>query len=149
MFEASFRATGSYENPYLQVAAEANFTRPGSAAWKVALFWDGGDRWKLRVSPDVAGQWSFTLASNDPGLNGRSGAFLCMESKRAGGLRPSSRWPGHFERQNGAPFWFMGDTAWAYFTDSAEDNHNRPQAERLPPSAFRLHRCKPISETQR
>jgi hypothetical protein len=52
-----------------------------------------------------------------------------VNSARAGGLRPMRAAPSHFERQNGRPFWFLGDTAWGYFTDSKEDNHFRQQAE--------------------
>ena len=37
--------------------------------------------------------------------------------------------PSHFERQNGEPVWFLGDTAWGYVSDSPEDQHDRGQAE--------------------
>ena len=129
IFEASFEASSAPANPYTAITAEATFSRPGGASWKAPLFWDGGKTWKVRVSPDAAGKWSFTVKSGDAGLNGRSGGFECVTSARAGGLRASRSRPGHFERQNGRPVWFMGDTAWGYFTDSPEDKHHRPQAE--------------------
>jgi hypothetical protein len=83
----------------------------------------------MRVSPDLPGKWSYAIRSNDPGLNGKSGEFICSESKRAGGLQPMRAPPNHFQRQDGSPVWFMADTAWGYLTDSEVDKHNRQQAE--------------------
>ena len=40
-----------------------------------------------------------------------------------------SGFPHHFQYQNGDAMWFMGDTAWALFTDSADEKHNRSAAE--------------------
>jgi hypothetical protein len=39
-----------------------------------------------------------------------------------------SEFPLHFERQDGSPFWFLGDTAWALFTTSAAEKHDRAAA---------------------
>lgn len=129
VFDQAFTASGSWGNPYVEVTAEATLTRPDGTVWRMPLFWDGAQSWKLRVSPDVLGEWKYRVASNDAGLDGRSGAFSCTESNRAGGIRASTRRPGHFERQNGSLFWFLGDTAWAYFTDIADEKHDRAQAE--------------------
>lgn len=128
-FEVSFEASKSYSNPYVDVVADADITRPDGTAARIPLFWFGGRTFKLRLSPDVTGVWSFRVTANDAGLNGKSGRFECVPSPEAGGLQASKTAPGHFARQNGTPVWFMGDTAWAYFTDSSEDNHHRPQAE--------------------
>ena len=150
VFDASFESAGSPANPYVEIAADATVMRPDGQAWKIPLFWDGGKTWRLRLSPDRAGTWAYKVASNDPGLNGRSGSFDCRASRRPGGLRASSRWPGHFERQNGTPLWFMGDTAWGYFTDSDEDNHHRQQAEHYAKTraaqGFNVTHCMLLSE---
>lgn len=129
VFEQSFSASGTWGNGYREVEAEATLVRPDGAVWRLPLFWDGEKVWKLRVSPDSIGEWRYRVSSNDPGLDGRSGTFSCRESSKPGGIRASVRRPGHFERQNGALFWFMGDTAWAYFTDIAEEKLDRAQAE--------------------
>jgi hypothetical protein len=129
LFEATFEAAAAPANAYVELSAEATFTRPDGRSWAIPLFWDGGRTWKVRVSPDVTGRWSYTVKSSDPGLSGRSGAFECVASDRPGGLRPMPSAPSHFQRQNGAPVWFLGDTAWGYFTDSPEDNHHRLQTE--------------------
>jgi hypothetical protein len=129
IFEASFEAAEAPANPYVQVSAEAAITRPDGGRWSIPLFWDGGKTWRVRVSPDVPGAWSYTVRSAAPGLNGRSGRFHCVDSTRPGGLQPLRSSPSHFQRQNGTRFWFLGDTAWGYFTDSGEDNHHRAQTE--------------------
>lgn len=56
IFETSLRHTGDYENPYTQLEATATLTRPDGETLTVPLFWDGGDFWRLRISPNaVAG----------------------------------------------------------------------------------------------
>jgi hypothetical protein len=129
VFEASFESAGNPTNPYVAISGHAAFSSPDGRTWTAPLFWDGQRTWKVRISPDATGKWSFALKSNDTGLNGKTGAFVCVESGRQGGLQVYRRNPKHFQRQNGQPVWFMGDTGWGYFSDSPEDKHHRPQAE--------------------
>ena len=86
--------------------------------------------WKFRVSPDQLGVWKWSVKSRDAGLNGKSGSFEAVASRRPGSIRPMKGFPQHFERQDGKPFWFLGDTAWALYTDSAEEKHDRAAALR-------------------
>lgn len=127
--EAAFEASSAEGSPYTEIQATATVVRPDAEQWTIPLFWDGEATWRLRISPDVEGAWSYAVESNDPGLDGRTGAFDCIASDRTGGLQAMPESPSHFARRNGDPFWFMGDTAWGYFTDSDEDNHHREQAE--------------------
>ncbi|MEZ5351403.1 MAG: DUF5060 domain-containing protein [Bryobacteraceae bacterium] len=129
IFDLTLESQSGAGNPYLAISADANLLGPGGASFSIPLFWDGGTNWRLRFSPQGAGRWTFSVKSNDPALNGRKGAFFCDPSNRPGGLRPSQAWPGHFERANGTPVWFLGDTAWGYLTDNPDDNHYRAQAE--------------------
>ena len=128
IFEASFESASQPVNPYLQIGAEAVIERPDGGVWRIPLFWAGGKTWKIRISPDVLGPWAFTVYSGDSGLRGAKVRFTCVESDSPGGIQVDKLHPQHFQRQNGEPFWFMGDTAWGYFTDSPEDNHHRQQA---------------------
>jgi len=36
--------------------------------------------------------------------------------------------PAHFARQDGSPFWFVGDTAWSLVTDNQNEKHDREAA---------------------
>jgi hypothetical protein len=129
VFERQHRASGAPANPYTAISAEATFLRPDGSRWTLPLFWDGGTSWRVRISPDAIGKWSYTVRSADAGLNGAKGSFECVASDHAGGLTPMRDSPSHFQRQNGKRVWFLGDTAWGYFIDSEPDNHHRPQAE--------------------
>ncbi|MBN1465479.1 DUF4038 domain-containing protein [candidate division KSB1 bacterium] len=125
LFETSFQAKGQYANPFTDLDAEAKVLRPDSAIWTVPLFWDGGQTWKLRVSPDLPGEWSFTIRSKDAGLDGQSAFFRCAPSDRHGSIQPMAGYAHHFSRQDGTPFLFWGDTAWGLFLDDEGEELDR------------------------
>lgn len=128
--EETFEAKGSYDNPYLEVNAEAVIAAPDGTTRRLPLFWDGGATWKFRIAPDRPGEWRWAIESGDSGLHGRTGRFLVRAGDRKGSIRPMTDFPRHFQRQDGSPLWFVGDTAWAYLTDSAEEQHDRAAAFR-------------------
>lgn len=129
VLEKSFSASGDYSNPYTDIEATAAFSRPDGSEWNIPLFWDGESIWKLRISPDAVGKWSFSISSSDPGLDGNSGEFECIDSALRGGIMSMDGFPYHFQYQDGTPFWFMGDTGWALYTDNEEKKHDRPAVE--------------------
>jgi hypothetical protein len=128
VYELALQASGQYANPYTDLSAEAVLTLPNSEKRSAPLFWDNGRTWRLRVSPDWIGTWQWQVKSADAGLNGRSGRFQVIESKRQGSIQPMQGFSRHFQRQNGDPFWFLGDTAWALYTDTGQEGHNRDSA---------------------
>lgn len=121
VFEESFTAGDSYRNPYVELRAAATLLRPDGEKWRIPLFWDGERTWKMRVSPDQPGAWSYTVRSSDSDLDGKQGRFQCVPSGNHGGIMPMRGHPYHFQHQDGTPFWFFGDTAWRAFSiDPAE-----------------------------
>lgn len=124
-YEAGFQSSGKYKNPYLEIQATAALQLPDNAVRELPVFWDGGNQWKLRISPDLVGEWKYKIQSNDEGLNNKTGEFLCIASNLCGGVRPMQKSPRHFSYQNGVPFLFWGDTAWALFQDSAQEKLDR------------------------
>ena len=130
VFETAFEASTAADNPYVSIEAAAELARPDGRAWRLPLFWDGGRTFRLRVSPDRTGLWSFIVRSPDPGLDGKAGRFECRPSPRAGGIRPMAGFPHHFERQDGSRFWFMGDTGWFLFSDIPAESLDRAGVER-------------------
>jgi hypothetical protein len=127
--EIAFEAANQYKNPFVELDAEAELYRPDGSVWSIPLFWDGGQTWKLRISPDIEGEWSYKISSTDNGLKGKSGKFNCTKSTSRGSLQPIKDYPYHFQYQNGEKMWFMGDTQWALFTDNSEEKHNRSSVE--------------------
>lgn len=123
-FETAVTATGSYGNPYLDVTADATLTAPDGSARPLPLFWDGGNTWRLRFSPDQVGTWRWTVRSPDAGLNVARGSFECRPSLRRGSIVPMAGAPHHFQYQNGERMWFMGDTAWSFVTDVPAEKHD-------------------------
>lgn len=124
-FEASFKVTGHYANPYTDLQGSAIIQRPDGTSRTLELFWDGADDWKLRISPDIVGQWRFKIRSADEGLNGKTGQFTCVKSKRKGSIQPMPGYPHHFAYQDGRPFLFWADTAWALYQDEPSEKLNR------------------------
>ena len=129
-FEAAFEAQARPANPYTELDATAELRRPDGSTRTLPLFWDGGQTWKLRVSPDAPGDWSFTVRSSDAGLNGKAGEFACVASRRRGSIELMCGATQHFQYQNGERLWFMGDTAWALVADNDRENHDRASVER-------------------
>jgi hypothetical protein len=129
--ERAFEHSGESENPYRTLAAEARITGPdGRTVRRLPLFWDGSRTWRFRFSPDDVGSWTWIVSSDDPGLDGESGSFRVVESPNAGSIQPMPEFPHHFQRQDGRPFWFMGDTGWALYTDREDERHDRAAVER-------------------
>ena len=89
IFEQSFTQSGSYENPYTEVTATAMFIEPDGRRRSIPLFWDGGNTWKVRFSPDTLGSWSWAVSSSDSGLNKQTGSF---NSVRSSNLEESCQW---------------------------------------------------------
>src|SRR5690606_18487861 len=112
------------------LSATVTLTEPDGATTRtLPLFWDGGRTWRFRFSPDKIGHWKWTVQSADSGLEGQSGEFTVVKSELHGGVQPMPRFPRHFQRQDGTPFWFFGDTAWALYTDNVQEKHDRDAVE--------------------
>ena len=88
VFEWSLDVGATVNNPYTDVQANAVFIRPDGGEWSIPLFWDGENVWRVRISPDVVGKWSFRIDSSAPGLNEANGSFECVESSLHGGIMP-------------------------------------------------------------
>lgn len=126
----TFQHARSVSNPYRAVSATAQLTAPdGTGVRSIPLFWDGGTTWRVRFSPDVVGTWQWRTQSDDRGLDGACGTFEVVPSDRRGSLEPMAGYPHHFQRQDGSPTWFLGETAWSLYVDDAGQAHDRAAAE--------------------
>jgi len=102
-YSAKFKAAGQYDNPYNELHALAILHCPDGETRNLPLFWDGGDCWRLRISPDAVGTWRFTVRSPDKGLDGRTGQFECITSDRKGSILPMQGFSHHFRPRRCRP----------------------------------------------
>lgn len=117
--ELTFTAAKAYANPYLDVVLWVDLVGPGFAK-RIYGFWDGGQTFHLRLLATAPGTWSWKSGSNtnDPGLSGKSGAFVAVRwtdeelienPVRRGMLRPTKNQHA-LEYADGTPFFAIGDT---------------------------------------
>jgi hypothetical protein len=112
-FEYAFQGSAPDGAAELRVT----FRSPAGATRTVEGFWDGGTVYRVRFRPDREGRWTFEAASDDHAMNGRHGGFLCT-TERTGtrfeehGPVRVSRDGRRLEHEDGAPFFWLADTAW-------------------------------------
>ncbi|VAW59967.1 hypothetical protein MNBD_GAMMA11-878, partial [hydrothermal vent metagenome] len=87
-------------------------------------FYDGNNTWRARTYIDVAGNWSWTSRSSDPGLNGKNGSFSATNSPLSGKLRKHSRNLQQWMGDNKQPIVAMSDTPYLLFNDDCSANFN-------------------------
>lgn len=124
VFEVSLTTTNTYSNPYTDVTILATFQGPTKTV-TIEGFWDGNDKWKLRMAPTETGTWLLTfVTSNDGQLDGQSegATFTCTlptqdeidscEVLRHGFIMVNPDYRHAFIYADGTPFFLMGDTQW-------------------------------------
>lgn len=93
------------------VSLRATFGHDGSAV-TVDGFWDGGDRYLVRFSPDRPGTWSYRTSSDDPLLDGAQGEFE-VTAASAGNRGPVGvAGTFHFAHADGTPYRPVGTTVY-------------------------------------
>jgi hypothetical protein len=112
--DVTLSARKSFENPFVDADVSATFRRPSGTELTVGGFHDGGSNWKVRITPDETGTWTYTTKciAGDPGLNARTGSFRVVESSAPGFIRIDPERPTTFRFDNGDWFFPMGDTAY-------------------------------------
>jgi hypothetical protein len=82
-------------NPY-DLVAKATFTHPTAEKIVTELFYNGGNKWKLRFTGTATGEWSFQTTSSDPELTGLTGRVTVTPNPGMPGfitkLGDGSRW---------------------------------------------------------
>ena len=64
-FQGELVSLKQYDNPVQDVQLKAVFTSPANEQHEVDGFWDGGNDWKIRFLPDLAGKWTFHIICSD------------------------------------------------------------------------------------
>lgn len=120
--EVTLESSVSLENPYTQVDVWVDLNGPGFAR-RVYGFWDGGNRFVVRVVATAPGIWRWATGSTIPGigLDGHAGTFeatawtqqeLSENPCRRGFLRATPNGHG-LQFADGTPHYYLADTWWA------------------------------------
>ena len=118
-YEGVMESARVYENPVHDVEVMVEFVSPSGRRKTVDAFWDGGQTWRARFSPDEVGGWEARAVGDvgDVGLDSWSASFESTPYAGEnplyahGPVRVSS--DGHYlEHEDGTPFFLLGDTAW-------------------------------------
>lgn len=119
-----------YPNPFLDVSIRAVFTGPDGQKITREAYWDGGRSYKFAFAPTAAGTWSWRIdAPEETGLNGRTGQLYCeaydgdLAIYRHGFLKASHS---HLTYEDGTPFFWLGDTHWAFAYGERWEESNHP-----------------------
>jgi len=120
MKEICLTASQEYENPYTDVDCWVELTGPDFHK-RVYGFWDGENRFKVRIVATKAGEWQWISGSNqcmDTGLHAHSGSFTAIDWSECdkqqnplnrGFITASAN--GHaLQYADGTPFFLLGDT---------------------------------------
>jgi Domain of unknown function (DUF5060)/Protein of unknown function (DUF4038)/Putative collagen-binding domain of a collagenase len=130
-----------YENPFIDVAVDAEFVGPGGTRFTVPGFYDGDGVWRVRFSPGEPGRWSYCMVATpaDPEL-AREGSFEVAPRQVPGFLRstPGQAWGFHYE--SGEPALLIGDTVYNLVAETYLGNDIRPYLSRRAGQGYNLVR---------
>ncbi|MFD3444452.1 DUF4038 domain-containing protein [Microbacteriaceae bacterium 4G12] len=85
------------------------FRHAGSSV-EVPGFWDGGNVYRVRFSPSVEGEWSWTSRADAPELDGITGSFMVRPRETTGAVGVVETY--HFAHADGTPFRPAGATVY-------------------------------------
>ncbi|MBP8303292.1 MAG: DUF5060 domain-containing protein [Phycisphaerae bacterium] len=112
LFELTLRGP-STGTPFVDVQLSAEFSL-GDQTFKPQGFYDGGGTYRVRFMPNAPGRWTYTTSSNDQGLHGHKGGFVCTPAKAGnhGPVRVHNTF--HFAYADGTPYRQVGTTCYAW-----------------------------------
>jgi len=134
----AFKSSKRYPNPFL-VPFSATLTSPKGKTYTLGGFYDGRGTWKVRVRPDIEGEWTLRTTSTDKELNGKSLSFWCspnVDPAVHGGLRVDKAHPYPFVYEDGSRYFLLGyECDWLWALDMKD-----PKLPALKPFLSKLER---------
>ncbi len=124
----------NYNNPFEDVDVFGEFTSESGKSLKILGFWDGDGNWIVRFAPTELGMWTYKITSTDAdnkdftreGVVGAVPYEGDLPMYKHGFLKISEDRT-HFVHDDGAPFFWLGDTHWTFVTEERWDQSNAPQ----------------------
>ncbi len=120
-WEKALSSTRPYANPYADVTLRVTYTGPGGRTVRTYGFWDGGDTFRIRCAFSASGAWRWETECSDPlneGLHHQQGSVEVLPYAGGNtlyqhGFLKVSENRRHLAFDDGTPFLWIGDTAWA------------------------------------
>lgn len=137
----NFQSRIKYENPFL-VPFSATVTAPNGRTFITLGFYDGADKWKIRLAPDTEGKWLLRTRSEDPELDNQTVSFVCIANDNPnvhGGLQVDPDHQHHFVFEDSARYFLTGyecDWLWALDMDQPELPTLKPFLDKLAAHGF-------------
>ena len=132
-----FTSEMEYENPFLDVVIEAEFTGPNGEKIVREAYWDCGKDYKVSFAPTAEGIWKYVIkAPAETGLNGTSGEIECVPYKGdldiyKHGFLKVSKDRTYLTYADGTPFFWLGDTHWEFAYRERWDWSNHPDMDSM------------------
>jgi hypothetical protein len=101
--------TADRQHHCLDLAMQATFTHEdGKTRLVLDAYYNGDNTWQVRFAPSKAGTWRWSTASEDPGLDGKSGVIHCAAASRAQ-IEKNPNYRGKVRIEPGSRFFVYGD----------------------------------------
>lgn len=94
------------------------FTHEDGAEVRVPGFWDGGEDYIVRFSPELIGHWSWQILDAGTPMDSTAGAFDVVQGEHPGPVRVAHRF--HFAHPDGTPHRPLGATAYNWLHQEDE-----------------------------
>ncbi len=127
--EVEFNSQVNYGNAYMDVDVWIELKKEGSSSevYRIPVFWDGGNVFRVRLVPTSPGTWTWkvineTVENADRSFIGRSGSFTAVAANvssnpnKRGFIRVASN-NRTLEYADGTPFFYTADTSWSALTE--------------------------------
>jgi len=110
VFELSLKHSGIYQNNFIDVSIDADFTSPSGIQHDVKGFYYKDDVWKVRFSPNEIGQWTYRYVMSARGGFRKEGKgfFKCKESDYNGPVHTNPKNPYRWVFPDGRPYFPVG-----------------------------------------
>lgn len=123
--EWEFRSGKQYGDPFNEIELDIVFTDAAGKEFRVPAFWAGDQVWRVRYAPGTPGTHKFRTICSDSSNHDLHNVRGSLESKNYSGDNPLYQHgfvrvatdQRHFAHDDGAPFFWLGDTWWMGLCD--------------------------------
>lgn len=117
--EWSYESSKQYADPFNDIELDVVFKSPSGRSLRVPAFWAGKGTWRVRFAAQEVGRYSFTTVCSDTAnrdLHAHTGTLEVTPNTQQRSFVRVAEDRRHFQRADGTPFFWLGDTWWMGLT---------------------------------